>query len=290
MLDYLKGENYVINKEAKPTTKVNIANNVRLSVDAIRNLDIDNISDNDLYQMCLQNCSKILSNIAAYPDIMRRLLLNDKFIINLSQALYSLELTEDEKIQLCNTIYVMKLKSTEISSGTLILLSNMVKIINKSVIPKIIDIGFSENLAGEILLARYSSANAMKQIRRINRVFLNTGEEISVSAIAKVYESLGYLSHFTDLFEGIMYDKMDTTSFTQEQKETYGAINVALIEIMEQIPFNMCYTLLRNFIDTRGMRSQYDIRFNLNSCNIEDYPRINTVIDTLNKEGRTVPS
>lgn len=290
MLDYLKGENYVINKEAKPTTKVNIANNVRLSVDAIRNLDIDNISDNDLYQMCLQNCSKILSNIAAYPDIMRRLLLNDKFIINLSQALYSLELTEDEKIQLCNTIYVMKLKSTEISSGTLILLSNMVKIINKSVIPKIIDIGFSENLAGEILLARYSSANAMKQIRRINRVFLNTGEEISVSTIAKVYESLGYLSHFTDLFEGIMYDKMDTSPLTRKQKETYGAINVALIEIMEQIPFNMCYTLLRNFIDTRGMRSQYDIRFNLNSCNFGDYPRINAVIDTLNREGRTIPS
>lgn len=290
MLDYLKGENYINKKEVEPKTKVDIANNVRLSVDAIRNLDIDTIPDRELYQMCLQNCSKILSNIASYPDIMKRLLLNDKFIINLSQALYSLELTEDEKIQLCNTIYVMKLKSSEINSGTLILLANMVKIINKSTMPKIIDIGFSENLSGDIMLARYSSGNAMKQVRRINRVFLNTGEEISINAIAKVYESLGYLSHFTDLFEGIIYDKMDTTSFTQEQKETYGAINVALIEIMEQIPFNMCYTLLRNFIDTRGMRSQYDIRFNLNSCNIEDYPRINTVIDTLNKEGRTVPS
>lgn len=287
MLDYLKNNNYV--KEVKPTVKLDIANNVKLSVNAIRNLDVSKVSDHDLYQMCLQDCSKILNNIASDPDVMKRLLLNEKFIINLSQALYSITLTEHEKTQLCNTIYVLRIKSTEMSSSVNILLLNMAKIINRTLMPKIVDIGFTEDLAGEITLARYSSNNTMKQIRRINRVLLNIQKEVDVNTIVKVYETLDYFSHFTDLFEGIMYDKMDTSVFVDHQKETYGAINVALIEIMEQIPFNMCYTLMLNFIDTRGMRSQYDIRFNLNSCSVEDYPRINAVIDALHKEGKFIP-
>lgn len=286
MLDYLKNGN--ITKPVEPTTKVDIANNVRLSLNAMRNLDINNIPDRDLYQMCLQDCSRILSNIASDPDIMERLLLNDKFIINLSQALYSINLTEDEKIQICNTIYALKIK-IKINPSTKILLMNLVKIINRTIMPKIVDIGFTEEIAGELCLVRYSSNIAMKQIRRINRVFLSIFDEIGIGKIAKVYETFGYLSHFMELFEGIMYDKMDTSPFTQVQKETYGAINIALIEIMEQIPYNMCYTLLLNFIDNRWMRSQYDIRFNLNSCSVEDYPRINSVIDALRSIGKKVP-
>ena len=53
MLDYLKNNNYV--KEVKPTVKLDIANNVKLSVNAIRNLDVSKVSDHDLYQMCLQD-------------------------------------------------------------------------------------------------------------------------------------------------------------------------------------------------------------------------------------------
>lgn len=287
MFDYLKNGN--ITETVEPTTRLNIVNNVRLSVDAIRNLDIDNTSDRDLYQMCLRDCSRILSNIASDPDIMKKLLLNDRFIINLSQALYSINLAEDEKIQLCNTIYVMRIKLSDLSSSTKILLLNLVKIINRNIVPRLIDIGFTEDLSGELTLARYSSSHTMKQVQRINRVFLSIKEEVDVKVIVKVYEVLGYLSHFTDLFEGIMYDKMDTSLLTSHQKETYGAINVALIEIMEQIPFNMCYTLLLNFIDTRGMRSHYNIRFNLNSCSVDDYPRINAVIDALHFAGKTVP-
>lgn len=286
MFEYLQNQK----EEPKPTlVKVDIADNVRLSINAIKNLDIEKMSDRDIYQMCLNDCSKILSNISSDPDEMKRFLSSDRFIINLSQALYSVTLTEDEKIQLCNTIYVLRLKSSDINNSTKILLLNMAKIISRDIMPKIMDIGFTEDLAGEIMLARYSSKSTMKQVKRINRVLLTITEEVKINTIASVYEALGYLSHFTDLFEGIMYDKMDTSVFTQRQKETYGAINVALIEIIEQIPTNLCYTLFLNFIDTRYMRSQYEIRFNLASCSVEDYPRINSVIDTLVNQGKYIP-
>lgn len=292
MLDYLKNDNSPI-KYKEPTMTLNIANNICLSENAIKNLNVDAMSDQDIYQLCLKNCSKILDNISSDPDTIRRLLLNSKFIINLSQALYSVALTEEEKKQLCNAIYVLRLKESNASSSVKILLLNMAKIINRNIMPRIIDLGFSEDVAGEIVLARYSSKASMKQVKRINKVFISLPIELSASVIAKVYEILGYFSHFTDLFEGIMYDKLNQkilNSLSQEQRENYATINIALIEIMEQIPFNLCYTLLLNFIDTRLMRSEYDLRFNLNSCSVDDYPRINAAIDALTKIGKTVPS
>lgn len=272
--------------EKPEIVNISLANDVRLSLEALRRIDVDSMSDQELYQLCLNDCSRILENLLSEKETMKKLMRNPKFIINFSQAMYSIHLKEHEKIQICNTIYALR---ESLEKSVLILVNNLVKIINREIMPVVMNIGYTEDLAVEIMLARYSSHDSMKQVKRINRVLLTINEDIPMTIIVKTYETLGYLSHFTDLFEGIIYDKMNTFDLTEHQKEIYGSINMALLTIMEEMPFNLCYTLLLNFSETRYMRNQYSIRFNLNSCSPEDYPRINYTIDVLGKQGVRIP-
>ncbi|MDD3121888.1 MAG: hypothetical protein PHC62_00065 [Candidatus Izemoplasmatales bacterium] len=271
-------------------TKINIANNIKINVDKIKSIDFDAQSDEDLVKLCLESYDKILSHTFDDEYASFRMMTNTKFVIAFSQAMYSVELNDRQRKQICNVIFSIRAKQDPtISDMQRMLLFNLGKIVNKREVPGLMNLGFTEDLSGLLLIAAHSSFNAFKQVKRINRVLLTVQQEVSVESIIKLYEKLGYFSHFTDLFEGIMYDKMDKSKLTDIQKEIYGNIEIALLDIMEELPSNLCYTLLLNFTDMVNMREKMDVRFNIHSINSTDYPRINIAIGQVEQNGKVIP-
>lgn len=286
MFDYLEK---VKSREKKisPEMKLSITDNIKINTTLIHHLNIDECSDDDLSKICFDCYKQIMKMAFEDINILKRFFTNARFVIAFSSAMYKINITEQEKIQICNVIFALTRKIED--SPLYHLLKNLGKIVNRDLIPILMEIGFTEDLSGDLSVARYSSANPFKQVSRINRIILNIKENIEESTIVKLYEKLGYFSHFTDLFEGVMYDKMDVTSLNQHQRETYGIINMALLDIVEELPSNLLYTLLLNFIDDTNIRRGYSVRFDLRSCNRQDYPRINQTIDILENMGKYIP-
>ncbi len=280
MFDYV---NEILNnkdkkEEISKTIKIDIQNNIRLNADAIKHMDFDKIPDNEIYNMCLNDFDEIMESLRSDEKYIIKLMNTPKFVINLSQALYSLKPTEQQKTLLCNTIYVIRNKEKEKSSNSMLLL-NLGKIVNRDIVPRLIGVGFSEDESGEICIARYSSMKEMIQVKRINKYITNYHKEIKAETVIKVYETLGYFSHFMHLFEGIIYDANTLPeNTTATQKENYAVINLALVDILEEMPSDLLLSLLLSFAEERYMYPDYNIRFNLNSCSVTDFPRLNNMI------------
>ena len=286
MFDYLekiKDREKVIS----PEMKLSITDNIRINTGLITHLNIDEISDEELSRICMDDYQQILKFAFEDISVLKRLFSNHRFVMAFSSAMYRVELTEQQKTQICNTIFALTRKLEDRNLN--LLLMNLGKIVNRNIVPILMDIGFSEDLSGEIAVARFSSAQPFKQVSRINRILLNIKEEVNENTIIRLYEKLGYFSHFTDLFEGIMYDKMDLSNLSDHQREIYSTISNALIDVVEEIPNDLRYTLLLNFVDATKIRSGVEIRFNLKSCNRADYPRINQTIDELDVQGKYIP-
>ena len=75
----------------------------------------------------------------------------------------------------------------------------------------------------------------------------------------------------------------------ETQQYNYSIISTALYEMLDGIPMELCYSLLRNFIWTRQFNGNLPLRLNLNSCS-EAYPRLLQVLNALKEnEGLIVP-
>lgn len=269
------------------TYKMDMINNISLNSDLLKRMDFEKMSDQEITEICLNNYQQFFDDVFSDADTLTRLIVIPKFLINFSHALYSIKLSETQKTQLCNIIYVLRSKD-DVIGPTKLLLLNLGKIVNRDLLPRIMDLGFSENKSADIAIARYSSKKNLVRVKRINACIIDSQNIVRIETIIKLYDILGYFSHFTDLFNGIMYDKTNNSeNFSPVQRENYSCINVALVTIMEEMPSNLLYTLLLNFIEDRyTFFSGYDIRFNIASCNPTDYPRIVQTIDRIDKQNR----
>lgn len=285
MFDYLKSAK---KSDIGKVMKLEIAENVKVNIDKLKAIDLTQYSENELKNLCAQNYKNILGKTFVDMDASYKFLTDDTFVVVLSSVLYSVTLTDNERITLCNAIWNLR-RRPEVSDYNKKLLSNLGKIANKELMPRLMELGFSEHLAGDIAINFNSSFQQMKRVSRVNRILLTINEDVYTDTIVKLYEILGYFSHFTDLFDGIMYDRMDVSNLTDHQKEIYATINVALLDIIEELPANLLYTLLLNFIDTSFMRTNFKIRFNLASCSASDYPRLNRIILSLQAQGKYIP-
>lgn len=285
MLD-LKWLNQPI-KEVKRDQKLSIADNIHINSDIIKHIDPSKLSEKELFDIC-KDFNKISEMLFKDQDTMMRLLSNDNFVTVLTQVLYKMNLEEFQKIQICNAVY--NLQSNPNVKVNKPLLINLAKVVNKDIIPRLIELGFKEDLSAAICIARFSSSDSLKQIARINWQLINISEELETEPIIKLYEALGYFSKFTELFNGIIYNTIIQSTLNEKQQYNYSVISTALYEMLDGIPMNLCYSLLRNFAFTRSFNRSLMIRVNLNSCNGELYPRLlQTLYNLRNYEGIILP-
>lgn len=273
-------------KEPVRDQKLNIADNIHINSDIIKHIDPEQLSEKELFDIC-SDFNKISDMLFKDQETMLRLLANEKFVTVLTQVLYKMNLEEFQRIQICNTVYNLQ-RQTNVKINQPLLV-NLAKVVNKDVMPRIMELGFKEDLAAAICIARFSSSNSMEQIKRINWQIINVSEELITEPVIKTYEALGYFSKFTELFNGIIYNCIPQSTLNEKQQYNYSVISTALYEMLDGIPMELCYSLLRNFIWVRNFNGNLPLRVNLNSCS-EAYPRLLRVLYALKaNEGLIVP-
>ena len=255
---------------------------------------LDKLSDQDAYNLIYKTYPYILDEmfISKNMDLIKFLYTNPRFVMNLGNVLSRPEI----RLNYTQTIYCNKLaydffiargdKDEYIKT----LLINLVKTVNRNVLPGLIGLGLSEELAAVLANARYSTLKDNVQVKRLNLEIMKMSSSVmSVQMIVDIYGKL--FDKITPLFTGIMYDHWNPDQFkTKDMEEIYGTINVALLEIVNNLPENMMYQLLKNFYESHQLiHLNEKVRFNIYSFCKEDYPRLYYTLQCLNNEKIVLP-
>ena len=153
--------------------------------------------------------------------------------------------------------------------------------------------GLDRNLAIYLSVARHSSTNVQLTVKRVNVIIINTPKVMSEQMIVWIYEEL-YPDKLMDLFNGIMFDAWDfkdeELALEEEQEDTYATINLAILDILNEIPTTMCVQLFRNYAQAKQYNHREELtRFDIHAISEADYGRVLQAIELVESEGVMVP-
>ena len=269
-----------------------------LNVDAIKDklFNLDKVSDEEIYHLIRKNYSYILdeSFLCKNIELINSLFTNSKFLITLANVLSrpEIQLSFIQKI-LCNRLaYDYFTARVEKDNYIRSLMVNLVKVVNREIMPSLIGLGLPEELCAYIVNARYSTQKEDIQVKRVNLVVMQQPSDVmTVQMIVNIYGKL--YNRITPLFSGIMYDSWNKDLFINnpEMEDVYATINVSLLEIVNNLPQDIMYHLLKNFNETYQLIHLGEkIRFNIYSFCKDDYPRLHSTLEYLQKMERiTLP-
>ena len=255
---------------------------------------LDKLSDEEVYHLICKTYPYILDEmfISKNMELIKFLYTNPRFIMTLGNVLSRPEI----KLNYLQTVYCNKLaydyftargdKDNYIKA----LLINLIKTVNRAVTPGLIGLGLNEELASYLTNARYSSLKENIQVKRLNLIIMNQSSDImTVQMIVDIYGKL--FDRITPLFSGIMYDYWPNEQFVnQDMEDVYATINIAILEIVNNLPENIMYHLLKKFYETHQLINlNKKVRFNIYSFCKDDYPRLYYTLEMLKQEGIYLP-
>ena len=254
---------------------------------------LENLSDQDLYTLVSKSYKYLLDEMVDNNmDLIKFLYTNPRFIMTFNNVLSR----PDVKLTYLQSIYCNRLAYDfftargEKDKYIRALLVNLVKTVNRSIIPSLIGLGLNEEIVSYLTNARFSSLKEHIQVRRLNLEIMKCQSSVmTVQMVVDIYGKL--FDRITPLFEGIMYDHWENDQFmNQDMEDIYATINIAILEIVNNLPEDIMYHLLRNFHETYHMINVgKKIRFNIYSFCKEDYPRLDYTLEMLKREGITLP-
>lgn len=281
------------NPYVKPNyVSVNIMDNPVFNIQVLKDMlmNIDNLTDQELYNLIAVSYDNILSNIfingdTNYLDIFT----NQRFLTILNQVLYKVQLSYDNRIY-CNKIAYDYLTIGPNNEYTRELLIVLAKTVNRGVLPSLVGLGLSEDFATMLALSRFSSKKELVNIKRLNFTICSAPKELmNEQMIVWIYEKL--ISNFTDLFEGTMFDICDLNTVSQDYSDIYSDISLAILTILECMPTQHIQKVLSRYAADfySIMNINHNTRFSM-QCLSQDYARINHVVQYLkNVENIYVP-
>lgn len=266
------------------------------NIDSIKKrlFKLDDLSDEELYHLISKTYSYILDEIfiSKNMDLIKFLYTNPRFLMTFNNVMSR----PDVKLSYLQMIYCNKLAYDYFTAKgdkddyIKALLINLIKTVNRSVTPGLVGLGIGEELASYLANARFSSLKEQIQVKRLNLVIMNQSTGVmNLQMIINIYGKL--FDRITPLFDGIMYDYWSSDQFaSKEMEDAYATINVAILEIVNNLPEDIMYHLLRNFYESHQLINlNKRIRFNIYSFCEDDYPRLAYTLQLLNSEGITLP-
>lgn len=266
------------------------------NIDYLKNqlMSIEKLSDQDVYNLIHKTYKYILDEefISKNTDLIRYVCTNSRFLMNLNSAFSrpDTNLTLSQIINCNKLVYDYLTASGEKDEYTKALLLNLAKTVNRGKSPGLIGLGLNEELVNLLVNARYSSIREVIQVKRLNLIIMSQYRNVmTVQMIVDIYGKL--FDRITPLFSGIMYDCWSSDQFaSQEMEDIYATINIALLEIVNNLPQDIMYHLLKNFYDTHVLiNPNRKMRFNIYSFSHEDYPRLAYTLGILKQEGIILP-
>lgn len=280
--------------EVSPATIFLDMNDFNIDYLKDRLLSIDKLSDEEAYHLVQNTYRYILDEefISKNIELIRSICTNSKFLMTLNSVLYRLDtpLSYSQIINCNKLAYDYFTARGDKDDYIKALLLSIVRTVNRHIIPSLIGLGLNEELADYLTNARYSSLKDNIQVKRLNLIIMNQYAEVmTVQMIVDIYGKL--FDRITPLFSGIMYDYWSNDQFASQQMEDiYATINIAILEIVNNLPDDIMYLLLKNFYDTHIMVHPNDrLRFNIYSFSRDDYPRLANTLKILGQEGIQLP-
>ena len=209
---------------------------------------------------------------------------NVRFVNIFNQVLSSTNITSNQRIYINKLAYDYWVnpdqKKDELVKDSLL---NLSRTANRDIIPRLLGLGLPEKLCALLAMARFSSLKEIINVKRLNVLICNQSVEVFTEGmIVSVYCVL--FDRITPLFDGIMFDAWEPIE-GMEIPELYSTINLAILDIMEQLPQDMIRSVLIDYADQKHLLYPDNrVRFNIKAISVEDYPRLCGVIDYLEKE------
>lgn len=294
---YIEAITQDTNKQKELPLHAIVENNSLFNPDGFRKklLNLDKLSDKELYELVKENYKAILSDIFIkdnrdYINVFD----NTRFLTAMIQSLSVVDdLTYAERIYCNKLCYDYMTYSTNKDSYTKQLFLSLSKTVNKVIIPKLIGIGLDENLACYLALARYSSEKEFVNVKRMNFVIQSSSSNIMTEQmIVNIYCAL--FEKITSLFEATMFDVYEKPESEEESNEEmeliYSTISLAILDILNHMPSDEMRKVLISYAgDYQILHSGSPVRFSMDTIAVCDYPRIISVVDMLKAENVYVP-
>lgn len=250
--------------------------------------DIDNITDNELYDILKTSYHIFLSNAINSP-IFRSLRQHPRFIIVLSQIVVEVDLTLEQRVY-CNSMLYKELSNINPENTTLqrvyyILGMNA----NYNMTKKIMDAGIKQALAIYIAIVRKSSFNNSDNISRLNfTIVCDKPDVMTVQTITNVYCAIfNTVEDIKNLFLLTIRDTYVFTSneswITEDTLRIASNMNFAVLSLLESLPVEKIRDILKEYgtmaiIDDLELA---DVRFSFKRLDLSKFPKILEVMNYL---------
>lgn len=281
--------------------------NVNLENTLERFKDIDNMSDDDLYNLInmsyyyiLEASSEIKVNSSNNEDLSKNqfymaimsLFNNIRFITILTNILKSNNnLDSTHRIYMNRIIYnYFTLPPEHKNMVVERLMLDLSMTVNSYAITTLLGIGLDINLACLIAVSRFSSMDDSICVKRVNLdLFNSSNPNITLQTVVDIYQRL-FNTCVCKLFEGIMFDaysQAELEQATEVQRNIYSLQGLAVLELLMAMPSFSIRVILESYYSDYINLKHPPVRFSMKLSN--DYYRINEVVDIMALQGIYIP-
>lgn len=282
--------------QKKPEKKeIHIFDNPLINVDLLRkNLySLDTMSDNEIYDIVKTSYGSIFQDMINTKNSSDYLVAftNCKFLNSLINVMRGINRISFNERICCNKIVYDYFTSDNNDEQVKKLLFTLSRTTNKDIIPSLLGIGLSEDLASRIALSRYSSLKEDINVKRVNFIIATSDknlmdEQMIVNILCTLF------SNVTPIFTGTMFDRYEEEDWMNEDvMEIYSTISLAVLDILNQLPSDKIRKVLISYtgdFELLKARDRNCYRFSMRSLS-DDYFRINSIVKSLEFESVMVP-
>ena len=264
---------------------------------------INDMSDDELMEFIRSTYRTILNNVFGanetskkYVNIFQNVRFLDIFIkvtesvINNGLAFKYLDSMVVTRI---NTIcyHYITIPNNMKDDNITVRMIRLADIINRGNKPRLLGLGLSNTLASMLLIARYSDINIEICIKRVNFIIITQNPALMSEKMIEEIIRILYNTYYGEFNKVFIYSMFDVTERDEEDESTYwvteeieevdSTLNLVLLNILEQLPQNMIYTILLEYAQTCELSlSKQPKRFSMQTIS-SDYDRIKYAIDMI---------
>lgn len=272
----------------KPTIDINFN---QFSKDVLKQaiMNIDQMDEHSI-AVLIKNNIETLSNDILHDDPSYSNVLRDpKFISSFIRAINSIPLDYTTKVA-CNKITYDYFTSDNPDPAIKQQYLSMSKTINRDAINKLMSIGLNENIASNLALSRYSSANERTNVKRLNfAIYHRDPSLMTEQMVVWIYEKL--FNRISDLFQATMfevYTPQQQEDFGENFMEVYGVVGLAVLIILNNMTSDNIRKVLIGYEAEWEYKGRPPVRFSLRALS-GDYSRIRNVVEYMDSIGKHIP-
>ena len=282
-------EDYIEELSKRPTEQDTVYHSLDMGSSPVLNpsvlvrklSNVEELKTDEIYQLVMEYHSTILNKtfIDNNKVITGNAFMNERFVSTFSQVLSRINITNDERIN-CNRLIYDYMMYKNSDNNIMMILYNLGRLINSQQIAVLLSLGLPETLVVDLIISRYSTISDFVAMKRVNLTIIKSSIDIMTEQmIVNIYEKL--FDKLTPMFEGVMLDAWSDDDFTdQEQEEIYGRITLAILDIMNNAPFDYITSVISSYTQDHNYVYPNDpVRINLRAIAISDYKRIIDAVD-----------